>query len=289
MKNIWIRFAVLVFLSTPSAHAALNLKVITASPEGFMVTSTLVSGEKDAVLIDGQFTVADAQKVVAAVKDSKKNLTTVYVTHSHPDHYFGLNVLSEAFPQAKLVALPATIEHIKATAQAKVDQWKVNYGDKITSKPLIPEELKEPYLMLEGEKLEIEGHVQGDETENSFVWIPALKAVIAGDIVYDGVFPWTAETSPAQRKAWMAALDRILALNPAVVVPGHQAAFAKNNTEAVEFTKEYLMFFDKARASSKIADELYAKVKGKFPRLELDIILKIGAGAALPATAAKSK
>lgn len=267
-----------------SADAALQLKVITSSPEGFLVTSTLVMGEKDAVLIDGQFTKADAQKVVAAVKETKKNLTTIYVTHSHPDHYFGLNVLSEAFPKAKMVALPATIEHIKKTAQAKVDQWRVNYGDKITSKPIVPEELAEPFLLLEGERLEIEGHVQGDDSENSFVWIPSLKAVIAGDVVYDGVFPWTAETSPAQRKAWIASLDRILALQPSVVVPGHQAPFAKNDTEAVLFTKEYLTFFDKARASSKIADELHAKVKGKFPRLELDIILKIGAGAALPAT-----
>jgi glyoxylase-like metal-dependent hydrolase (beta-lactamase superfamily II) len=100
--------------------ATLDAKVYTASPEGFLVNSTLVTGAKDAILIDAQFTLADAHRVVAWVIESKKNLTHVYITHSHPDHYFGLEVIKQAFPKAKIVALPATVARIKKTAKAKL-------------------------------------------------------------------------------------------------------------------------------------------------------------------------
>src|SRR5438876_1217231 len=79
--------------------AALQITVFTSSPEGFLVNSTLVSGDKDAVLIDAGFTLADGRKVAEGIKASGKNLTTVYVTHYHPDHYFGAQAIRDAFPK----------------------------------------------------------------------------------------------------------------------------------------------------------------------------------------------
>jgi glyoxylase-like metal-dependent hydrolase (beta-lactamase superfamily II) len=104
-------------LAAPAAHAdtKLTATVFTGSPAGFLVDSTLVAGEKDAILIDAQFDLADAHRLVAMILESKKNLTTVYVTHFHPDHYFGLAVIQQAFPRAKLVALPAAVDEIKQT------------------------------------------------------------------------------------------------------------------------------------------------------------------------------
>ena len=165
-------------LPAPVPVQKLKLQVITASPEGFLVNSALLTGEKDALLIDAQFTLADAKKVVEAVKASGKNLTTVYVSHSHPDHYFGLVVLKEAFPTATFVALPKTVELIKKTWEGKVKQWKPMYKEAITDKPIIPEALTGTTLELEGEKLEITGEVQGDSEDNAFVWIPGLKACL---------------------------------------------------------------------------------------------------------------
>jgi glyoxylase-like metal-dependent hydrolase (beta-lactamase superfamily II) len=265
----------------------LKLEVVTSSPDGFLVTSALISGAKEAVLIDSQFTLPDAKKVAEAVQASGKKLTTVFVTHFHPDHYFGFVTLKAAFPEAKLVALPATVELVKSSWQAKVKQWKPLYKDTISDKPELPEALTGNTIELEGEKLEIVGELQGDSHDNSYVWIPSLKTVIAGDLVYDDVFPWTAETTSDERKAWIASLDKLLALSPEKVVPGHQKPEKKLEPTSIQFTKDYLVAYDEALASSKNAKELQAKIKEKYPDVALDIVLKLGAEASFKKPAKK--
>ena len=127
-------------LASPAhAESKLTTEVFTASPQGFLVTSTLIAGEKDAVLVDGQLTLSDAHRLVGLILDSKKTLTTVYVTHAHPDHYFGLVVVKQAFPKVKIVALPATVAEIKKTWAAKVKQWGPMFGANLATKPVIPE------------------------------------------------------------------------------------------------------------------------------------------------------
>jgi glyoxylase-like metal-dependent hydrolase (beta-lactamase superfamily II) len=258
----------------------LALSVYTSSPEGLLTTSTLVAGAKDAILIDAQFTLPDAKKLVEMLKASGKNLTLVYVTHQHPDHYFGFEVIKEAFPKVKLVALPATVAGIQKTAAEKLKQWKPLYKDAITKKPIVPEPLDGNSLELEGEAIEVVGGVQGDEAGNSYVYIPSLHTAIVGDIAYDGVFPWTAETTPAERSAWIAALDAIAARNPTAVIAGHQKPDDKLDTSAIQFTKDYLRAYDEAISATKSAAELQAKMKAKYPDAALDVILKLGAEAA---------
>ncbi|GEM_PF-6305951 len=89
--------------------------MFTAGPGGFQADSTLVTGEKDAILIDAQLDRADAHRLVAQILEAKHNLTTVYITHSHPDHDFGLEVIEQAFPKAKLVALAPTVAELAKT------------------------------------------------------------------------------------------------------------------------------------------------------------------------------
>jgi glyoxylase-like metal-dependent hydrolase (beta-lactamase superfamily II) len=270
------------------ADTKLQLKVFTASPEGFWVDSTLISGAKDAILIDAQFTLSDAHRLVATILESKKNLTTVYITHWHPDHYFGLVVLRQAFPKARFVALPQTVADIKRTWKDKVQAWKPMYGDNIPSTPLIPDAMTGTTLSIEGEELEVIGPVQGDAETNSYVWIPSSKTVICGDIVYNGLYPWTVETNTAQRKQWIAVVDKIALLTPRVVVPGHKDPDMPNDNSSLDFTKDYLTTFDILLASAKDSQDLQTKVKAKFPGLGLDIILKLAADAAFK-TAPTSK
>ena len=262
------------------AESKLQLKVFTASPEGFWVDSTLVMGAKDAILIDAQFTLSDAHRLVATILESKKNLTTVYVTHFHPDHYFGLVVLRQAFPKARFVAMPQTVADIKRTWKDKVAAWKPMYGDNIPSTPLIPDVLQGTTLSIEGENLEVVGPVQGDAETNSYVWIPSMKAVLCGDTVYNGLYPWTVETNTAQRKQWIAVVDKIALLTPRVVVPGHKDPDMPNDSSSLDFTKDYLATFDVLLASSKDSQDLQSKIKAKFPGLGLEIILKLAADAA---------
>jgi glyoxylase-like metal-dependent hydrolase (beta-lactamase superfamily II) len=273
----------------PAPTSKLNLQVLTASPAGFLVNSTLVSGEKEAVLIDAQFTLADAKALAKGIADSGKTLTTVYVTHFHPDHYFGFVAIKEAFPDAKLVALPATVSDIEKSWAEKVKTWKPLYKDAIPSKPIIPEALVGTSIDLEGEKLEIIGGLQGDAPNNSYVWIPTLNAVVSGDIVYDGVFPWTAETTPESRQAWSQSLDEIAARNAKIVVPGHQKPEQKQDPANIKFTKDYLAAYDTALQSSKTPEELQTKIKAQYPDTALDVILKLGSEASLKAPKKSAK
>lgn len=290
--SLGLRVAVAAPPTAPAAAAAratagttkLQVQVITASQAGFFVNSTLVMGEKDAILIDADFTLADAHRTVAAILDSKRNLTTVYITHAHPDHYFGLTVIKQAFPMAKLVALPATVAEMKNTWMRQVKQWKPMHGDNMTSHPVIPAPLAGTTLTLEGETLEIHGAVQGDLSNDSYVWIPSAKTVVTGDTAYQGIHPWTAETNAAARGAWLKTLDELSALGATTVVAGHKVPNAKNDASAIDNTRAYLTAFNEAVESSKTPDEVESKMKAKFGDLQLDAILHFGAAAQFPAT-----
>lgn len=273
----------------PAKKAKLALEVITGSEKGFLVNSTLVTGEKDAVLIDAQFTLADAGKVADAVAGARRKLTFVYVTHFHPDHYFGFPVIKAKFPEARLVALPQTVQMIEKTWEAKVKQWEPLYKEAITPRPIVPEPLSGGSIDLEGQKLEIVGGQQGDSTDNSYVWIPSLRTVVTGDIVYDGVFPWTAETTPIERKAWSATLDKLRALGAEFVVPGHQKPERTYKPSNLDFTKEYLAAYDESVSASKSAADLQARIKARYPDTALDTIVRIAAEAEFPAKAPKKK
>jgi glyoxylase-like metal-dependent hydrolase (beta-lactamase superfamily II) len=276
-----------VAASSARGEARLTTEVFTASAPGFLVTSTLIAGEKEAVLVDGQFTLSDAHRLVGLILDSKKTLTTVYVTHAHPDHYFGLVVIKQAFPKVKIVAQPATVAEIKKTWAEKVKHWGPIYGANLPAKPIIPESFAGHALTLEGQTLEIHDSVQGDEANSSYVWIPSIKTVVAGDIVFQGIFPWTAETNLASRGAWSKALDELAALGATTVIAGHKEPTLKDDASGLTTTKAYLKDFDEAAAASKSASQLQARMKAKYPKLAMDIVLQIGAGAQFPAAVAE--
>lgn len=255
--------------SLPAAAAPPTYKVFVGSPAGFNVTSTLIEGEKDAVLIDAQFTLADTHRLVAMILESKKNLTTVYVTHAHPDHYWGLVVIKQAFPNAKLVALPDTVKDIQASVDKKIKQWKPMYGGNVPDQPLLPEVLSGNTLALEGETIELVGGVQGDTENNSIVWVPSLKLAIAGDIVYNDAHVWMLDAPAAKSRAdWVKTLDRLAAMKPALVVAGHKSADAADSPKAIEFTREYVLAFDAQLASGATAAQIKAAMNAKYPNLK---------------------
>ncbi|MGP0073597.1 MAG: MBL fold metallo-hydrolase [Bryobacteraceae bacterium] len=258
------------------AQSHLQLRIFTSSPNGYSVNSTLVYGDKDAILIDSQFLLSEAHRLAAMILESGKNLTTVYVTHPHPDHYFGLAVIHQAFPNAKLVALPATVAGIKAGWGPRYKFWSGTYGNNLPADPVIPEELEGNTLTLEGNTLEIVGGLTGDTPKNnSYVWIPSMKAVVAGDIVFSG----SHFAVPKMHDEWLQTLDRIAALHPVIVIAGHQKAGAPTDASTIEFMKQYMRDFDESVSSSKSADELRARMKDRYPDLALETLLDSGSRA----------
>jgi glyoxylase-like metal-dependent hydrolase (beta-lactamase superfamily II) len=255
------------------AQSRLQLRIFTSSPDGYSVNSTLVYGDHDAILIDSQFLLSEAHRLAAMILESQRNLTTVYITHPHPDHYFGLAVIKQAFPNAKLVALPATVTGIKAGWGPRYKFWSATHGDNVPPDPVIPDELQGNTLTLEGQTLEIVGGLTGDSPKNnSYVWIPSVKAVIAGDIVFSGAH----FVVPKMGQEWLQTLDQIAALHPAIVVAGHQIAGAPTDASTIEFMKQYMQYFDQAATASKSADELREKVKSRYPNLGLETLLDSG-------------
>jgi len=262
------------------AQSKLHLRVFTSSPDGFSVNSTLIYGDRDAVLVDTQFVMSEAHRVAAMILESKKNLTTVYITHGHPDHYFGIAVLKQAFPNAKFVALPATIAAIREGWEGRLKYWKPEFGfDLPTTGPILPDELQGNAINLEGEALQVVGGVTGDGPNNSYIWIPSLRAVIAGDIVFSGAY----FTPPKMPQDWLKTLDQIAALKPITVIPGHERAGARNDASTIAFMKMYIHDYNQMLESSKTAVEFRSKLTNKYPNYALERQIVAAADAAFPA------
>jgi glyoxylase-like metal-dependent hydrolase (beta-lactamase superfamily II) len=255
----------------------LNLKVYNADGNSFHVNSVLVTGKQDAMLIDAQFTRADAHRLVADVLASGKVLKTIYVSHGDPDYYFGLEVLKAEFPDVKIYASEPTIAWIKNTVQKKVGFWGPKLGVNAPRTPVIPEMLPKEGLLLEGQKLEVVG-LDGELPGRNFVWIPSIKAVVGGVNVFGGLHAWTADTqTTAQRTAWIKVLDRIEALKPATVIPGHARDPGKVGIEAVQYTRTYLQRFETELEKAPNSAALIDTMKRLYPEAGLDIALNIGA------------
>lgn len=266
-----------------SAQPKLQLKVHTGrGANGYDVNSTMISGERDMLVIDPQFTLSEAHRLAAEILESKKNLTTIYVTHPHPDHMFGLAVLKQVFPAARIVALPGTVNASKTAWPSRQKFWFPTYGNNIPGPdPVVPEELAAPVLTLEGEEFPITGDVQGDAPGNSFVYIPSLKAVVAGDTVFDRVYFGVPKDKA--REAWMKTLDQISALQPAILVPGHEGPGAKHNLSAIAFMRQYIADWDANVAASTSAAEMREKVLRQYPGLGMDFTLNDRVAAFFPA------
>jgi glyoxylase-like metal-dependent hydrolase (beta-lactamase superfamily II) len=274
--------AVAAVAVSANAQSQLQLKVFTGrGAVGYDVNSTMISGERDMVVIDPQFTLSEAHRLAAEILESKKNLTMIYVTHPHPDHLFGLAVLKEAFPSARIVALTATVNAAKTAWPGRQKFWMPTYGSNIPGpEPVLPEELSSPALMLEGEQFPITGGVRGDGPGNSFVYIPSLKAVVAGDTVFDRVYFGVPKGK--DRDDWMKTLDQISALQPAILIPGHEGPGAKHDLSAIAFMKKYMADWDANVAASKSAAEMREKVLGQYPGLGMEFTLNDRVAAYFP-------
>jgi len=254
-----------------------TLKVYNASENSFGVASVIVTGKTEAVLIDAQFTLADAEKVAQEIKKDGKKLTAIYVSHGDPDFYFGLEIFKKYFPEVTAYASPATIEHIKKTAQKKLEVWGERLGKNITSNVVLPQNLKEDFIELEGEKLEIIG--LEEFPPRTFAWIPSVKAAVGGINVFGTNFHlWMADAQTAEaRKEWTSVLNKIDNLNPEIVIPAHAKSETPFDISAVKHTRNYIQFYEEALKTNKTSESLTDALKKEYPDLTFETALQIGA------------
>jgi len=264
-----------------AAHAAASTLTLDVYNPGekaiFPVTSVLVSGEKEAILVDAQFGKSQAEQVVEKIRASGKQLTTIYISHGDPDYYFGLDTLTAAFPNAKVLASRPTVDHIKHTVDGKLAFWGPKMGADVPAKTIVPEVLKGDSLMLEGQKLQVVG-LEGKQPDRSFVWIPSIKAVVGGVVVAENIHLWMADTqTPQSHVDWLTTLHSIETLKPKTVIPGHYLGDSARSLAAAQFTADYIKAFDEETARAKDAAALIAAMKKRFPTLGDESSLELSA------------
>jgi len=243
----------------------------------FPVSSVIVSGEHDAVLVDAQFGKAQAQQLVQRLQAGGKHLTTIYISHGDPDYYFGLDTLTQAFPDAKVLASAATVAHIRQTMDAKLAYWGPQMGADKPARLVVPQVLEGQRLTLEGQALDVVG-LDGPQPDRSFVWIPSIKAVVGGVVVAENIHVWMADTQSAKSHAdWLGTLAHIEALGPRTVIPGHYLGDSSRSLKAVRFTADYIRGFDAETAKAKDANALIEAMKQRYPGLADESSLELGA------------
>ncbi len=268
---------------TAQAAQPLTVKIYNADASSFNVTSTLLTGETEAIVIDAGFTRADALRIAANVLDSGKKLTTIYVSQADPDYYFGVETLKEIFPAADVVSIAAVLDKLSAKLAGKVAFWGPKMGANAPRKPVVPRALEGNTLTLEGHVIEIRG-TTGPLAHRPYAWIPSLKAIVGNIGVFGDMHVWTADTqTPALRSAWVAQLNEIIALKPDLVVPGHMKAGTKADASALGFTRDYLLTFEKNLATRTASAALIGAMKQSYPQLtqgelSLDIGAKVNTG-----------
>ena len=212
------------------------------------ITSTLIFGENDAVLVDAMMTVAEAEALADWVALHNRNLATIYITHAHFDHFYGLSILLDRFPGARAIATPKTVKAMQVYLSPPVQRLaRRMFPGQVSTKLVAPEPYERDTFTLGGHELRIIEQGRTDSPDTTSLHVPSIGLIIAGDVVYNQCRMYVGDTTPESRKNWIAVLDRLAALNPVMVVAGHKKPGAPDSPSAIQETKRYLEDFDRCR------------------------------------------
>jgi glyoxylase-like metal-dependent hydrolase (beta-lactamase superfamily II) len=267
--------------ATEAANTGLNWDVLTIRRPGLgrdvppgkeelmwvANSSTLIYGEHDAVLVDTFLTTDQAQTLLDWVVASGKNLTTIYVTHGHGDHFFGLAALLERFPGAKAVATPTIVEAMRQQlSPAWLDQfWHRLFPGQIPDRLPVAEPLEGNTLELEGHKLLAVNAGHTDTAHSTCLHVPSIGLIVGGDVVYNGIHPYLGETSNQSRLEWIATLDRLESLQPRAVIAGHKVPENDDNPRIIGETRQYLRDFNRLNEATSTARQIYDAMLELYP------------------------
>src|SRR3984893_5268502 len=234
--------SLLLLISYSSAFAisqhGFSIKVFTSPVDQFGVNSVIIEGEHEVMLVDAQLTKTSAEKVLRQIEETKKPLSTIYITHAHADHFLGLEVFKGAYPGVRIIATSAVVDRINVVYQEKIDKWKKILGPGATSHAVAIEKFDGNFIEFESSKMEVLKNIQGDTDENTMLWIPGQGILIAGDVLFNDMHVYTAETDSKARGKWLNSLQRIRELKPSVVIPGHSKVGAPlDASTALDFTE----------------------------------------------------
>ncbi|EOA4405678.1 Vmh family MBL fold metallo-hydrolase [Citrobacter amalonaticus] len=262
-------------VTSPLFAAPLQLDVYNPQENAiFPVSSTLVSGPTEAILFDAQFSTKDGEKLVEMIKSRGKTLKAIVITSGDPDFYFGLQPIVKAFPDAKVLATPRVVEHIRATKEAKLQYWGPQMKEGAPTALTVPQATTETRFRIDGETLEL----RHPSDYAAYVWVPANRTILGGTGVASGIHVWTADTqTPAQRASWRHVLTEMDSLKPAQVIPGHYLGERPEGDRAIRFTQDYLQSFEQALAAKQGSPWVIKTMKAAWPGLAEESSLELSA------------
>jgi glyoxylase-like metal-dependent hydrolase (beta-lactamase superfamily II) len=263
-----------------SSHHKLSFKVFTSPDDQFAVNSTIVEGDHEVMLVDAQLSKTSAEKVLQDIKETKKPLSIIYITHEHADHFLGLQVFKEAYPGVRIIATSAVVDRINQVYQEKIEKWQKILGSGATSQVVEISKFDGSTIDFEGSKIQVIKDIQGDTDQNTMLWIPGQRILVSGDVLFDDIHMYTGETDSNARAKWLDTLRKVRELKPLLVVPGHsKEGAALDSSTAVDFTERYLLAFEKELKAAKDPEALINAMKERFPTAGLLLALERGAKA----------
>ncbi len=260
----------------------LSTDVFLSSEEGLSSTCTLIKGEREAVLVDVPFLLSDGQRLVADVLDTGRQLTTIFVTHAHPDHWFSLPIFAAQFPEARIVANEEVAAQIEAIREKKFKQWKPVYGAEIAEALIGPGGLEDNVIDVEGHPLEILFVDQADCAPATTVWIRSLSTLVAADLAFNGTHLYVAEHDAAARAGFLANVEKMADLGATTIIPGHKVeGLIDDAATVIAWTSEYLRTFERLLTDEPDEDVLLARVAETWGHIPLEFAVPLNAAAAL--------
>ena len=259
------------------------------SPDGDLwspIPSTLIYGDAEAVLVDTPITIAQTNALADWIETiiPGRHLSTVYVTHGHGDHWLGLPTLRKRWPGLSAVATKGTIEHMKHDASPSLQQsrWEKLFPNQMDHKVMAAQPLPASgKFSLEGHTLQAIEVGHSDTYDSTVLWVRDLKLVVCGDVVYGDVHQMLVEANtPALQLEWIAAIEKIEALGPSHVVPGHKKSGELDGVFHLAASKKYIRDFMRISKSSSSADELYGRMLEIYPSRYNPAVLRWGADTA---------
>jgi len=222
-------------------------------------TVTLLWGDHDAVLVDTFLSDAHNGELADWIDSKGRTLRAIYLTHAHPDHFFGLTRLLNRFPKARAIAMPNVVAAMRITSSAEVveSNWKRRFPGQVPLHLTVAQALDAESFELEGHELRVipMGHTDTDDT--TALHIPSLDLLMSGDVVYNETHAFLVETDRCGRQAWLRALDLVTTINPSTVIVGHGPLNPDNSPDHIDATRRYILDFDRLERETGTARGCY--------------------------------